>query len=81
MSKNKKDLDSMYRELMNSRGLSGQKMAMATSYSISRIYDFCCGVRDLRTLTVHNAARFAKVLGFDGMDGFYRSVGIDLMEQ
>ena len=72
---------SRFRELMNSRGLSGQKMAMATSYSMSRIYDFCCGVRDLRTLTVHNAARFAKVLGFDGMDGFYRSVGIDLMEQ
>lgn len=70
-----------FRELMNSKGLSGQKMAMATSYSMSRIYDFCCGVRDLRTLTVHNAARFAKVLGFDGMDGFYRSVGIDLMEQ
>lgn len=70
-----------FRELMNSKGLSGQKMAMTTSYSMSRIYDFCCGVRDLRTLTVHNAARFAKVLGFDGMDGFYRSVGIDLMEQ
>ena len=70
-----------FRELMNSKGLSGQKMAMATSYSMSRIYDFCCGVRDLRTLTVHNAARFAKVLGFDGLDGFYRSVGIDLMEQ
>lgn len=70
-----------FREVMNSKGLSGQKMAMATSYSMSRIYDFCCGARDLRTLTVHNAARFAKVLGFDGMDGFYRSVGIDLMEQ
>lgn len=70
-----------FRELVNSKGYSGQKFSMKTMYSMSRVYDFFCGTRDLRTLTVRNAVSFAGALGFASVDDFYRSVGIDLIRE